>query len=89
MRKGLSIAIKSTTAPAVFRGMPVRVWNGTAFDCRIVAVAPDYPDNPDAWVWHPTSAHVREGIAWFNNRWHLLTTYYVETCQIHPFSSDS
>lgn len=84
MRKGLSVSIKSRSAPATFPGMPVRVWNGNAYEKRTVAPAPErgWWSEPDAWVWHPTTLAVREGILWARDRWHLSTTHCVETAII-------
>lgn len=84
MRKALAPILKCVTAPATFPGMPVRVWNGNNYEERTVSPAPTprWWTEPDAWVWHPTSSNVREGILWAHDRWHLSSTHWVETCQI-------
>lgn len=84
MRKALIPTLRCADAPATFPGMPVRVWGGNAYQQRTVAPSPGpgWWSEPDAWVWHPASANVREGILWAHNQWHLSTTHVFETVQI-------
>jgi hypothetical protein len=85
VRKALAISIACQFAPATFPGMPVRVWDGVAFQERTIVDGParGWWVDSDAWVAHPANAHVREGIVWAHNRWHLTTTV-VETAKISP-----
>lgn len=79
-RSYLAHHISCPVAPATFTGMPVRVWDGVAWQERTIAPAPapGWWKEPDAWVLHPSSATTREGILWAHDRWHLSTTV-VET----------
>lgn len=89
-RKGLAFAIKSSVAPATFPGMPVRVWDGNSLQERIIAPAPEpgWWGEPDAWVWHPTSPRVREGLQWAHDRWHLSTNHHVTTVELKTPDGD-